>query len=358
MSRYILDLNMAILTDRNDVPSKKKIFYTIKAPLKQYLLKYEREIKLPVQYSDMLRFNLATPLLDKNDKDTLWKTVYYDETEMKELYPGLKYIYALMNASGRLEVMEHLSVSRIDYCSFGNSKPFRVRIINRLNDNYDHFYVKVADASRVYGLELEHILSPNRINYMTDTDTLIEEHIPGLPGDVFVDEYINEVKFNQTRISKEFVKFNERCFVRLLGDMRSYNFVVDITPDIEGNQYRIRAIDFDQQSYEGKLKLYLPQYFKENNNLVFLGMESINEKSMKQYQQEERSIISHRVKLGRYRLKELFEASLHDEIAPIEKTLALGIELAEYHQNKKFTKIKHMGRLVKAHLYACLEHKK
>lgn len=358
MSRYILDLNMAILTDRNDVPSKKKIFYTIKAPLKQYLLKYEREIKLPVQYSDMLRFNLATPLLDKNDKDTLWKTVYYDETEMKELYPGLKYIYALMNASGRLEVMEHLSVSRIDYCSFGNSKPFRVRIINRLNDNYDHFYVKVADASRVYGLELEHILSPNRINYMTDTDTLIEEHIPGLPGDVFVDEYINEVKFNQTRISKEFVKFNERCFVRLLGDMRSYNFVVDITPDIEGNQYRIRAIDFDQQSYEGKLKLYLPQYFKENNNLVFLGMESINEKSMKQYQQEERSIISHRVKLGRYRLKELFEASLHDEIAPLEKTLALGIELAEYHQNKKFTKIKHMGRLVKAHLYACLEHKK
>jgi len=349
---------MAILTDRNDVPSKKKIFYTIKAPLKQYLLKYEREMKLPVQYSDMLRFNLATPLLDKNDKDTLWKTVYYDETEMKELYPGLKYIYALMNASGRLEVMEHLSVSRIDYCSFGNSKPFRVRIINRLNDNYDHFYVKVADASRIYGLELEHILSPNRINYMTDADTLIEEHIPGLPGDVFVDEYINEVKFNQTRISKEFVKFNERCFVRLLGDMRSYNFVVDITPDIEGNQYRIRAIDFDQQSYEGKLKLYLPQYFKENNNLVFLGMESINEKSMKQYQQEERSIISHRVKLGRYRLKELFEASLNDEIAPIEKTLALGIELAEYHNDKKFTKIKHMGRLVKAHLYACLENKK
>jgi hypothetical protein len=57
---------------------------------------------------------------------------------------------------------------------FGNSKPFRVRIINRLNDNYDHFYVKIADASRVYGLELEHILSPNRINYLTDDNTLIE----------------------------------------------------------------------------------------------------------------------------------------------------------------------------------------
>lgn len=348
---------MSILTDRNDVPSKKKIFYPIKQPLRNYLIKYNRELELPVQYSDMLRFNLATPLLDKNDKDTLWQTVYYDESEMKELYAALKYTYALLHAAGQLALMEHLSVSRIDYCSFGNSKPFRVRVINRLNDNYDHFYVKRADASRIYGLELEHIMSPNRINYISNKETLIEEHIPGLPGDIFVDDYINDIKFNQTRIAKEFVKFNERCFVRLLGDMRSYNFVVDITPDIEGNQYRIRAIDFDQQSYEGKLKLYMPHYFKENNNLVFLGMDSINEQTMKQYQQEERSIISHRVKLGRYRIRELFDASLNDEIAPLEKTLALGQELAKYHNDKKFTKIKHMGRLVKAHLYACLTSK-
>ncbi len=348
---------MSTLFDRNDAPSKKKIFYPVQKALRNYLIKFDREIELPIQYSDMLRFTFSTPLLDKNDKDTLWQTVYYDESEMTDLYAGLKYIYALMHASGRLAVMDHLSVSRIDYCSFGNSKPFRVRIINRLNDNYDHFYVKRADASRIYGLELEHILSPNRISYITSNETLIEEHIPGLPGDVFVDEYINDVKFNQTRISKEFVKFNERCFVRLLGDMRSYNFVVDITPDIEGNQYRIRAIDFDQQSYEGKLKLYMPQYFKENNNLVFLGMDSINEQSMKQYQQEERSIMSHRVKLGRYRLRELFDASLQGEIAPIEKTMALGQELAEYHQDKKFTKIRNMSRMVKAHLYACLVNK-
>lgn len=348
---------MSISSDRNDVPSKKKIFYPVKGPLKQYLLKYDREVKLPVLYADMLRFNLSTPLLDKNNVDTLWQTVYYDESEMQDLYPGLKYIYALLHTSGKMEVMDHLSVSRIDYCTFGNSKPFRVRIINRLNDNYDHFYVKVADASRIYGLELEHILSPNRINYLTDDNTLIEEHIPGVPGDVFFNNYLDDTPFNQTRISKEFVKFNERCFVRLLGDMRSYNFVVDITPDIEGNQYRIRAIDFDQQSYEGKLKLYLPHFFKENNNIVFMGMGHMKEKSMLQYQQEERSIISHRLKLGRYRLKELFEASLLDEIAPLEKTIALGKELAEYHQDKKFLKIRHMGKMVKQHLYACLEKK-
>nr|WP_317131489.1 hypothetical protein [Pedobacter aquae] len=346
--------DMNIIEERNDVPSKKKILYAVNPTLKQYLIKYDREIKLPVLYADMLRFNLSTPLLDKNNQDTLWQTVYYDESEMKELYPGLKYIYALLHTSGRMEVMDHLSVSRIDYCTFGNSKPFRVRIINRLNDNYDHFYVKIADASRVYGLELEHILSPNRINYLTDDNTLIEEHIPGLPGDLFLNSYLNDSSFNQTRISKEFVKFNERCFVRLLGDMRSYNFVVDITPDIEGNQYRIRAIDFDQQSYESRLKLYLPHYFKENNNIVFMGMEHMNEKSMLQYQQEERSLISHRVKLAHYRLKEIFGVMVQDDIAPEEKIIALREELAKYHKMPKFKKMTTMGMLVKEHLHACL----
>ena len=53
--------------ERNDAPSKKKIFYPIIPPLKEYLIKYDREIELPVQYSDMLRFNMSTPLLDKNE---------------------------------------------------------------------------------------------------------------------------------------------------------------------------------------------------------------------------------------------------------------------------------------------------
>jgi hypothetical protein len=126
---------------RNVVPSKKKQHYTIRPELRDYLLKFDREVKLPVQHSDLMRFNLKTPLRDKEGCDTLWYTVYYDESEMKELFPTLTYIYALMNTDGDTAVMEHLSVARIDYCTFANTRPFRVRIINRLNDNYDHFYV-------------------------------------------------------------------------------------------------------------------------------------------------------------------------------------------------------------------------
>ena len=79
---------------------------------------------------------------------------------------------------------------------------------------------------------------------------------------------------------------------RLLGDMRSYNFVVAVTPDIEGSQFRLRAIDFDQQSYEGRKNFYLPQYFRENNPIIFLGIEHMEPETVKQYQLEERSLIA------------------------------------------------------------------
>ena len=66
-------------------------------------------------------------------------------------------------------------------------------------------------------------------------------------------------------LAKEFVKFNERCFLRLLGDMRSYNYVVVITQDFDRIQYRIRAIDFDQQSYKGNAKAISPSTFRKTH---------------------------------------------------------------------------------------------
>ncbi len=343
---------------REDVPSRKKFFYPIIDPLRKYLVKYDREVKLPVQYADLLRFNLHTPLLNKDGTDTLWQTVYYDQSEMRELYPSLTYIYALLNTDGDVHVMEHLSVARIDYCTFGNSRPFRIRIINRLNDNYDHFYIKVADASRVYGLELEHIFSPNRITYLSNENTLIEEHIAGIPGDVFISTRLATTKFNQIRICKEFVKFNERCFSRLLGDMRSYNFVVDITPDIEGNQYRIRAIDFDQQTYDGKRKMYLPHFFKENNVLVTLGQKYLTETTVKQYQEEERSLITHRLRMATRRLNSLLEVMCDEQIAPQEKVVQLASELGAYHNTEAFKKCHTMGQILSEHLNLILTRSK
>jgi hypothetical protein len=78
-----------------------------------------------------------------------------------EIYENLKSIYADLKTDGDESVIKHLVVDRVDICSYANTLPFRIRISNKINDNYDYFYIKKADASRIYGLELEHLLSPN-----------------------------------------------------------------------------------------------------------------------------------------------------------------------------------------------------
>jgi len=210
--------------------SKKKIIYRVCDDLRQYLLNHSREIDLPVSYDDLLHFSDVTAVYDKKGKDTLWQTAIYSHNDIDAIHEGLKQIYSILKTEGDSRVHKHLHVERVDYCTFGNSNPFRIKIVNNFNDNYDYFYIKQADASRIYGLELEHILSPSRINYFVSQSTLVEEHIAGVPGDLFIQFYLDNPEFNKVRIAKELVKFNERCFVRLLGDMRSYNYVFDITP--------------------------------------------------------------------------------------------------------------------------------
>ncbi|TRX59548.1 hypothetical protein FNH22_10375 [Fulvivirga sp. M361] len=337
--------------------SKKKNIYPVSQRLRQYLKRQQREVKLPIQYRDLLRYENSIALLDKKQNDTLWETVFYAQHEMEYIHYSLKKVYAMLKADGDLSVMEHLYVDRIDLCVYGNTQPFRVRVVNRINDNFDYFYLKKADASRVYGLELEHWLSPNRISYLVDNDTLIEQHIIGVPGDQFIRQYLEDVNLNKIRLSKEFVKFNERCFIRLLGDMHANNFVVNITPDFDDVDYRIRAIDFDQQSYEGRKSIYLPQYFKENNPLIQIGLDCLTIETVKQYQKEERSLIARRYKLGKKFIKELLKAMSEDDISKPEYIATLRAELAKHYSDDGFLICETMGALVQKSLNKVLEQK-
>lgn len=330
--------------------SKKKPQYAIIPELRKYLRQYSREIKVPISYNDLVRFNYSIPIFDKDDNDTLWQSVMYSQNDMEEVHKGLKEIYAMLYADGDITVTDHLDIERVEYCTFGNSKPFRIRLRNILNDNYGYYYVKQADSSRVYGLELEHILSPNKINFIVDKNTLIEDHIAGIPGDDFIKNYFTDNNINMIRIAKEFIKFNERCFVRLLGDMRSYNYVVDITPDFEEAQYRIRAIDFDQQSYEGRKNMYLPQFFKENYPAVRLCIQHIGREAVNQYQKEERTLIAKRLKSSRYRVKDLLDIMQIDEISTPEKVDQLKRDLATHFQDPSFLRCRNMGEVVKKNL--------
>lgn len=330
--------------------SKKKKIYSISKDLRAYLQDQDREVALPLTYKDLQRFDNSIPLYDKFGTDTLWETVFYPQDDMQSIYLSLKKIYAELKADGDTSIMQHLYVDRVDLCVYGNTKPFRIRIVNNINDNFDYFYIKQADASRIYGLELEHLLSPNRINYIVQGETLIEEHIAGIPGDQFIRHHLKDRSLNEIRLAKEFVKFNERCFVRLLGDMHSNNFVVEITPDFEEVHYRIRAIDFDQQSYEGKRTIYMPQYFKQNNPLIELGLRNMTPTTVQQYQKEERSLIANRIISAKSILRKLLRAMMSDDIAPREHIENLKQDLARFHTEPEFLKCRNMGELLKTSL--------
>lgn len=330
--------------------SRKKEIYPISDGLRNYLIKYSREVSIPIHYHELLRYTNSIALYDSKEQDTLWETVFYDQSDREGIHLNVKKIYALLKAGGDMSVMEHLYIDRIDLCIYGNTQPFRIRIVNQINDNFDYFYIKNADASRVYGLELEDLLSPNRISYLVHDNTLIEEHIAGIPGDKFMRSHMEDPHLNPIRLAKEFVKFNERCFVRLLGDMHSSNFVVDVTPDFEETHYRIRAIDFDQQSYEGKKTIYLPQYFKENNTLIELGMKYITIESMIQYQKEERALIANRLRSSSSNIIDIMKSMEKDTISTPNNINSLKVDLAKHYGNPKFLQCKSMGNIVRTSL--------
>ena len=296
--------------------SKKKPSFKISKNFENFLKENNRFQKIPIEYSDLRRYTGSVELFDRDNENTLWHRVFYNDTERIEIDQNLKLVYNLLYSDGSSSNLDDLEIDSVDFCTFGNSNPFRVKVKNKLNDNFTYYYIKVADSSRIYGLELEHITSPNNLNYIYYNETLIEEHISGIPGDYFFKNQISACSESEkSQIAKEFVKFSERCMIRLLGDMRSYNYVIVPIHDFDQVIYRIRAIDFDQQSFEGRFSVYRPQFFKENQPLIKMIQDKLTHDSIDQYKIEERSIVAKRIisnenKINRAVSNNFFKSSL------------------------------------------------
>lgn len=294
-----------------------------------------------------MRFQGSVTVYDKNDEDTLWIRTYYSDSDRAEIDMSLKKVYTMLHSDGNEETIPFLNVDAVDYCTFGNSKPFRIKIRNILNDNFTYFYVKKADASRIYGLELEHILSPYSMNFLVHGNTLIEEHIAGIPGDDFIRDILPTcTESEKSQIAKEFVKFKERCLVRLLGDMRSYNYVITPTHDFDHIIYKIRAIDFDQQSFEGNLKVYNLQFMKENFKMVEMVSKKLQNDSIRQYKIEERSYMAKRMITTPRRTLRLIKCMKNDSISYPENVTLLKKHLIQYVGDVKFKDCTNMGEIL------------
>jgi hypothetical protein len=333
--------------DFNHIEHKKPV-YKIKAGLKEHLKKYSRLGELPITYETLAQYKELYPLEDDNGKRTLWHMAMYDQENLANLSIDLVKVYQMLFSEG--DNNPYLRIDRIDFCSFGNSQPFRIRVVNEINENHDYFYVKRADSSRIYGLEMEEIFSPDRVNYLVDKQTLVEEHVVGIPADDFIKKNEGVAIENRLRLAKEFIKFNERTFIRLLGDMRAYNFVIEITQDFDNIQYRLRAMDFDQQSFEGRKNIYKPQFYKDNIELVKLVQETMSLEVAGQYQRIERVAMKKRFISSRNRTRSLLRVMRKDRISTADNVNVLRTELAAHHNDDQFLKFNNMGDILNRHL--------
>lgn len=85
--------------------SRKKPTYPVGNTLKEYLVKYNRDTKIPVFYDDLLRFSGGISVYDKNDNDTLWISVYYPDHERESIYTSLKRVYAILHSDGNENIL-------------------------------------------------------------------------------------------------------------------------------------------------------------------------------------------------------------------------------------------------------------
>jgi hypothetical protein len=129
--------------------------------------------------------------------------------------------------------------------------------------------------------------------------------------------------------------------------MRSYNYVIVPIHDFDQVIFKIRAIDFDQQSYEGNLKIYMLQFFKENYKMVKMVQNRIQEESIEQYKIEERSIVAKRMISNKTRINALLDCMQTDELSINKHIDQLKEEIYNYSLDKDFRKSKSMGEIVR-----------
>ena len=336
-------------------PMMQKAAFPVNALFGAYLFRYGKDIPIPTLYSDLVNYSHASPLKDKKGKWTHWENVIYEPDQLDLLKITLVKTYTILKKHSLTEDAAHFDIERIDFCEYGNSIPYRIKVINNHTAKYDFFYIKQADASRIYGLELEHLLTNNPINFLYHQNTLVEEHIDGIPGDIFFKQSPGLDEGGKIAIARAFVQFNECCFTRLLGDMRSYNFVVNPLSVDGKTQYRIRAIDFDQQCYEGRKNLYFPQFYKENIDYVELVLQKLTSLEIIQSQELELRAMALRIITYRRQLMELLNSMSGDELSENYKIQMLRNELNLHFETTNFSTCKTMGAIVKQQLKQVLK---
>jgi hypothetical protein len=329
----------AAISKEYDRPLMQKEVFEVSNGLQQYLKKYGRDIELPITYNDLLHYQYTNAIKDKQGKHTHWENVVYAAEILEPLHKKLLDIYQLLTQ----QQADNFTIEAIDFCEFANSMPYRITVLHKQTKKRSWFYIKMADASRLFGLELEHLFTTNTINFLYHNNTLVETHIDGIPGDDFIAQATNMQPAEKLALAKAFIEFNEQCFAKLLGDMRSYNFVV--VKNSNGS-FTCKPIDFDQQCYEGKLALYFAQFYKENYPYCQLVSEVLNDQLIEQHRLLARKKMAEQAKFNQQQVIDIVEVLLPEQITDGYKIIQLKNGLNTYFDTNVFAKCKTMGAIL------------
>jgi hypothetical protein len=94
----------------------------------------------------------------------------------------------------------------------------------------------------------------------------------------------------------------------------------------------------------------MPQYFKENNPIINLGLKSMSEVLSLQYQKEERTRLLIRVKAAGGQLEALLNSMRNEELSSEENVRNLRSDLSDLYGDRSFLKCNTMGDLISTSL--------
>jgi hypothetical protein len=109
-------------------------------------------------------------------------------------------------------------------------------------------------------------------------------------------------------------------------------------------------MDFDQQSFEGRKNIYLPQYYTDTIAMVELAQELMSAETAEQYKRQERVAMRKRYLATKQKTKSLLRRMKNDNISTKENIQQLGKELAKFHKNDAFLELNSMGHILTLHL--------
>lgn len=300
MAAHFLDIvNQA----RSGDPEKsfmQKPILGITPSVQAYLERVGRYQALPIVYQDLLQYRFTDAVRDENGKLTHWERLSFTPEYASTLYPRLWSAIRLLDPL----TAEGASIGVVDICEYGNSNPFRIQL--KLANGSDRWYfLKQADSSRIFGLELAHLVGTEKLHYLVHDQTVLESAIEGTPGDQFLRQWLPGLdRDERLSLAEGFVRFCQQCYWTLLGDMRNYNWVVRL----DGESPRFLPIDFDQQLHEGFPPFYSPSYFRENLGWVELVEETLLPDRIRDIEKQEQQRLVHALSSHGGRIEQLMDA--------------------------------------------------